>query len=280
MEVQQAYEHCKTIIEYHSKTFSKAFNHLPKVKRHAVWAVYAFCRTADDIVDEGSNKEAELSEFKTQLDQFNRGQLPLNQPLWIALDDAFKNFDFDTAPFYDMIRGQEMDLSIVHYQRMEDVVNYSYHVASTVGLMLLPILAPASKKALAPSAVKLGYAMQITNILRDIGEDYERKRCYIPEELMQKYGYTKKMLAEGTVNEPFVQIWEEMAAIAEDYYREGLADMHLYPLHSRLPVQAAAHFYKQILQVARANDYDIFQRRAFVTPEQKKSILNGLEAIN
>lgn len=280
MQVHQAYEHCKTVIEYHSKTFSKAFTHLPKAKRNAVWAVYAFCRTADDIVDEGNNKEEELRAFKQQLDQFNQGTLPLQQPLWIALDDTFKNFDFDITPFYEMILGQEMDLYHRKYDNFDQVVNYSYHVASTVGLMLLPILAPSNKKRLVPSAIKLGYAMQITNILRDIGEDFTRGRCYIPADLMKKYGYTKKMLADGVVNKAFIQIWEEMAAEAEVYYREGLADMHLYPLHSRLPVQAAAHFYKQILQVARANDYDVFQRRAFVTPEQKKSILSGLEAIN
>jgi phytoene synthase len=110
MLVNDAYFQCKNVIEYHSKTFAKAFHHLPKKKRQAVWAVYAFCRQADDIVDEGTNPQYELQRFKNQLDIFAQGELPEHSFLWIALNDSFKQFNFDLSPFYEMISGQEMDL--------------------------------------------------------------------------------------------------------------------------------------------------------------------------
>lgn len=276
MHVQQAYEYCRGIIEANSKTFAKAFHHLPKEKRQAVWAVYAFCRQADDIVDEASESEISLDDFQYLLDQFSKGNLISEEPLWVALEDTFSKYPLDLKYFYDMIQGQRMDLNHREYLTWADVLDYSYHVASTVGLMLLPILAPNRSRELKESAVKLGYAMQVTNILRDIGEDYVRGRIYIPEDLMKKYGYTEAMLAKGVVNEAFIKVWEDMAEEAEKYYREGLKYMHLYPLASRLPVQAAAHLYERILHSARANNYDVFQQRAFVTLEEKKTILSGI----
>ncbi|QKS71008.1 phytoene/squalene synthase family protein [Paenalkalicoccus suaedae] len=280
MHVQEAYDQCKQIIEHHSKTFAKAFQHLPKNKRQAVWAVYAFCRTADDIVDEGNNSQKRLAQFKRELDVFFQGELPSRTPLWIALQDTFSQFDFDEDPFYDMIKGQEMDLVKMSYETIEDVINYSYHVASTVGLMLLPILAPDNKERLRQSAMELGYAMQITNILRDVGEDLDRGRKYLPTSLMLKHGYTNAMLEDRVINSSFQAVWEEMARLAEHYYEAGLRDMHLYPIHSRLPVQAAAHLYRHILTKVRHNHYDAFNKRAIVSSEQKTVILSGIAEIN
>ncbi|MFC4738033.1 phytoene/squalene synthase family protein [Bacillus daqingensis] len=276
MHTEQAYKHCKMVIEKHSKTFSKAFQHLPKAKRQAVWAVYAFCRTADDLVDEGTNQEEDLDQFEQELMQFEQGAVPRERLLWTALSDTFSRFDFDLKPFYDMIAGQRMDLRSRSYTSVEEVLDYSYHVASTVGLMLLPILAPGKENDLRPSAIKLGYAMQLTNILRDVGEDIRLGRKYLPDDLMKEYGYTREMLEAGIVNESFVQVWERLATLAESFYQEGLQDIHLYSPAARLPVQAAAYFYREILQTARNNRYDVFKQRAVVSTETKQHILSGL----
>ncbi|PYZ94414.1 phytoene synthase [Salipaludibacillus keqinensis] len=277
MQVNEAYNHCKEVIEYHSKTFAKAFQHLPKKKRQAVWAVYAFCRQADDIVDEGFDRERELQLFKYHLDEFANDRQIEPSFLWIALKDAFTHFDFDLEPFYEMISGQEMDLKKTRYESVEEMIHYSYHVASTVGLMLLPILSPKNQEELKESAIALGYAMQITNILRDIGEDLERDRIYLPKQLMDKYNYTIPMLENGVVNDSFVDLWEDLAQRAEDYYDIGLSKMYLYPVNARIPVKAAAHFYKGILNSVRANRYDVFEKRAFVSNEEKKEILSAIE---
>lgn len=274
MLIEEAYLSCKEIMEEHSKTFSKAFQYLPKRKRRAVWAIYAFCRTVDDIVDEGQDPHKELEVFKEELDTFAKGSLKEDSFLWVALKDTFDQFDFDLQPFYDMVKGQGMDLYKKRYGTVEEMKEYAYYVASTVGIMLLPILSPRNKVRLHSSAVNLGIAMQITNILRDIGEDMERGRTYLPQELLHKYQYTEEMLRNGEVNERFIGLWEELAEMAEEYYEEALAFMGLYPIASRLPVESAAQLYRGILASVRENNYDVFQKRAFVNLQQKERIMS------
>ncbi|MBM7097221.1 squalene/phytoene synthase family protein [Bacillus sp. H-16] len=276
LSVNEAYEQCHTVIKYHSKTFSKAFGHLPLKKRNAVWAVYAFCRTADDIVDEGTRPAQELTVFKDQLHSFAEGKLPEDNYLWIALSHTFTTFDMDLQPFYDMIEGQHMDLVKKTYQSLDEVKHYSYHVASTVGLMLLPILAPEKKDRLREGAISLGIAMQLTNILRDIGEDLERGRIYLPEQVMSDNGYDTNMLQRGEVNQAFINAWESMASEAEHFYKKGLASLKDYPLDARLPVKAAALFYREILTSVRNNKYEVFHEKAFVSQEEKEKILDTM----
>ncbi|ADU32221.1 phytoene/squalene synthase family protein [Evansella cellulosilytica] len=273
MEISVAYKMCQQVMEHHSKSFSKAFQLLPLEKRQAVWAIYAFCRTVDDIVDEGTNPVTELNDFKTNFEQFRNGTIDESDYLWIALNDTFSKFDFDIQPFLDMVKGQEMDLYKSRYNTMEELEQYAYYVASTVGLMLLPILSPENKEQLRPSAISLGLAMQITNILRDIGEDLDRDRIYIPKDLRDKHNYTDTMLANKEVNPAFVRMCEELSNIAEQNYEKGLANIELYPQFSRLPVTLSAYYYKAILTSIRQNNYDVFGKRAYVTTQQKQHIL-------
>ncbi|MDX5476693.1 MAG: phytoene/squalene synthase family protein, partial [Bacillaceae bacterium] len=214
MSIIEAYQHCESIIKEHSKTFYKAFMLLPQEKKNAVWAVYAFCRKVDDIVDEGLNPQVELAYFKDQFDLFLTGFLPAENPMWLALRDVFQKYEMDEKAFWDMIKGQEMDLSKKTYYSEEEVLFYSYHVASTVGLMLLPILAPDNKEKLREGAIALGKAMQLTNILRDIGEDLERERIYIPINLLRSVGYSEELLKHRIVNSSFIQAWESLAQLA------------------------------------------------------------------
>lgn len=273
MELKEAYKACKLVIEHHSKTFAKAFQHLPLEKRQAVWAVYAFCREADDIVDEGDNPEEELANFKEEFNLFIDGVRPKDSALWIALEDTFSRFEFDPSPFHDMITGQSMDLMKKRYESVPELLDYSYHVASTVGLMLLPILAPERKNELYDSAVSLGYGMQITNILRDVGEDLRRDRIYVPAEVMARHHYTEKDLKNKVNDGRFVAVWEELASLAEHHYDIGMAELSLYPLNARLPVHAAAKFYMEILNAVRKNRYQVFDQRAYVTIEEKEKII-------
>jgi phytoene synthase len=276
-DLNQAYEYCRTIIEQHSKTFSKAFAMLPKQQKKAVWAIYAFCRRADDIVDEGENPKEELEVFAKEFDQFMEGKLSSQHPAWVALEDVFSHFSMDPIPFYDMIQGQRMDLYPEKIHTKGDLLNYSYHVASTVGLMLLPVIAPGRVTALRDGAIELGYAMQITNILRDIGEDLERGRVYLPAEIMEKYEYTSRDLQRKTVNKSFIQMWEELAEDAEVYYSNALKTIPYYPLYSRAPVGGAAKMYRAILHSVRKNDYEVFEQRNFVSDQDKKQIIAEMQ---
>ncbi|MRX73505.1 phytoene synthase [Bacillus lacus] len=271
--VNQAYKQCEEVIKVHSKSFYKAFSLLPPLKKKAVWAVYTFCRTVDDIVDEGTNPQEELQLFEEKFYYFLKGSNPDDHFLWIALRDTFQRYEMDSIPFQEMIEGQRMDLTKKRYQDLGEVLNYSYHVASTVGLMLLPILAPSKAKQLRHSAISLGIAMQLTNILRDIGEDLERDRIYLPSETMERFQYTEEDLKNCEISDKFISVWESLAFEAEAYYEEAMDDLDLYPLHSRRPVKAAALFYKAILNTVRANHYAVFNHRNYVTSEEKQLIM-------
>ncbi|MFG6149107.1 phytoene/squalene synthase family protein [Halobacillus sp. B23F22_1] len=276
-EVNTAYDYCKRVIDQHSKTFSKAFSLLPKDQKRAVWAIYTFCRRVDDIVDEGKNPETELTQFAEEFNLFLDGNLQSSHPGWIALEDVFIKFSIDPAPFHEMIEGQWMDLRPSLIEDKQDLLHYCYHVASTVGLMLLPVIAPGKEKELRRGAIELGYAMQITNILRDVGEDLERERIYLPKKLLRRYRYSTKDLVEGRVNESFMALWEDLAHDAEVYYANALSTLPLYPLYSRTPVKGAAYMYRAILNSVRDNHYEVFRKRNYVSDQQKKQIIAEMQ---
>ncbi|MCH4825926.1 phytoene/squalene synthase family protein [Planococcus halocryophilus] len=273
MNLKDAYTSCEKVIAMHSKSFYKAFSLLPKEKRKAVWAVYAFCRTVDDIVDEGKNSTEELAQFKQDFQRFLTGIYDDENPMWVALADVFDNYEMDIEAFSGLITGQEMDLTINRYRTMEELLNYSYYVASTVGLMLLPILAPGKTAILKEGAISLGYAMQITNILRDIGEDLEMGRIYLPEEIMKKYELHEDELRAGIVSPQFIAVWEDLADKAECHYKKAFETIHEYPLSSRVPVKGAALVYREILVTIRSKEYNVFREKHFVPDESKQAIL-------
>ena len=274
--LEQAYAHCEAIIKHHSKTFYKAFSLLPPKKRKAVWAVYGFCRQVDDIIDEGSDPEAQLTVFRTEFASFLAGHTPNTDPMWLALEDVFRKFPMDPQAFHDMIAGQEMDLYKTRYYTIEELEHYSYHVASTVGLMLLPILAPKKVDELRESAVALGLGMQITNILRDVSEDLDRERIYLPIDEMVASHYMVEDLLNRRLTKEFIEVWERLAARAEAHYDRAFSDMHHYPIDARLPVKSSAVFYKAILQSIRKKDYNIFEQRAYVSDQEKEDLLSAM----
>ncbi len=273
MELNKAYRFCEEIIAANSKSFYKSFSMLPKENRKAVWAIYAFCRTVDDIVDEGSDPVRQLALFKQEFDNFLAGNFDVDNPMWLALSDVFKNYDMDDEAYASMIAGQEMDLLRKRYKTVDDVLEYSYHVASSVGLMLLPVLAPGKTEVLKEGAIALGYAMQITNILRDIDEDFQMGRVYLPAELMVKYKLDENDLHEKTVTPSFVAVWEEMADLAEYYYQKSFETINEYPLSSRIPVKGAGLVYREILTTIRKKDYNVFGQKHFVPDQSKQQIL-------
>ncbi|WP_059105006.1 phytoene/squalene synthase family protein [Shouchella shacheensis] len=276
-DIEHAYAYCHNIISQHSKTFTKAFGSLPKKKRQAVWAIYAFCREVDDIVDEQPSSMTSLENFETEFAAFLDGDLPAGDPKWLALHDVFSTFDMNPQPFHEMIQGQYMDLHQQRYETLEELENYAYHVASTVGLMLLPVLAPTTHQRLQRDGIALGKAMQLTNILRDVGEDLSMGRIYLPRRLLSDYGVSEAQLLAGNVDQNFINLWECIATRAENLYQQAFTTMHLYPLNAQLPVKGAAHMYRAILDAVRKNEYDVFTKRAFIEKERKQSIMHSVQ---
>ncbi|WKA55547.1 phytoene/squalene synthase family protein [Planococcus shixiaomingii] len=268
---------CEQIIKRYSKSFYYAFSKLPDEKARAVYALYAFCRTADDSVDENLGSAAQLTaldKLKDELDRFAQKQ-EIDHPLWRALRVVFNTYDMDLEPFYDQIKGQRMDISFSAPKTLEDVETYSYYVAGSVGRMLLPIIASNSKVDCTDSAVSLGVAMQLTNILRDVGEDYRGKgRVYLPLEELQRADYGIEQLANAEINDSFIEVWEGMAKRAEELYDEFLECVSNFDQDSRFPVLVSAQVYRGILGSVRQNNYDCFARKNYVTKREMVRILS------
>lgn len=273
--LKKDYDFCEAIIKKHSKSFYYAFSRLPKVKARAVFAIYAFCRIADDSVDTETSEEKQverLAILESELEAFQKG-LIIDHPIWRALRDVFDRYSISFQPFFDQLKGQKMDIHYSIPETIEDLEAYSYFVAGSVGLMLLPILASETSHDLTASAVSLGIAMQLTNILRDVGEDYKEKgRIYLPSSEMTAAAYTGKKLDEKIINDSFISIWEKLAVRAEVRYEQFQESILHFDKDSRFPVLLSANIYRNILNTVRQNDYDCFTRKNVVGPAEFQRI--------
>jgi 15-cis-phytoene synthase len=269
------FDYCERIIKKHSKSFYYAFSQLPREKANAVYAIYAFCRTADECADgrHSSKKKVQLlKQLKKELDLFS-DHAELDKPLWRALRQVFNTYEMNISPFYDQLTGQSMDLTFTAPHTMNELERYSYYVAGSVGLMLLPIIASKPSADLHSSVINLGVAMQITNILRDIGEDYhEKTRIYLPGEELSHFQYSQEDLHKGIINENFISLWEKLAARAESLYNKFLLNIELLDEDSRIPVYLSAHVYRGILDAVRNNGYQCLTKRNYVTKDKMAQI--------
>lgn len=269
---------CRKSIVLNSHTFYRAFSKIKsKKKRKAIYAVYDFCRYADDLVDEYKD-EARLNKLEKDLVKHKSGIYVHSYRFRSLKRHTYHLYDAnDYQAFFDMIKGQKMDLHNRTYETLDDLLDYSYHVAGTVGLMLVPILAYKEKKELRAFAINLGYAMQITNILRDVGEDFKQGRVYLPKEMIKSANYSLQDLEKGIINEAFIKLFESLASIAEKYFDQALNDINLFPLDSRKPLAYAIILYRAILDACRSSDYDVFSKKNFVSDKQKMQIIKTYE---
>lgn len=269
---------CEDVIKRNSQSFYRAFSLLPERKRAGVYAVYAFCREADDLVDEHASAEA-LAALQDQLERFAAGDVP-DEPLWRALGVVFDSFAMDATPFYDMLEGQRRDLAFQQPHTMSELEEYGYYVAGTVGLMLLPLLHTESSVPAhtAKEAVELGIAMQLTNILRDVGEDWEVGRVYLPEALFDETGYRLEDLAAHKANPAFRTLWETVAGRAEELYLPLQNDIYAMDEDSRLTTLSSLFLYRGILDQVRADDYACLDRRSRVSADRARELVGEAQA--
>jgi phytoene synthase len=272
-ELKKDYAYCEKVIKASSKSFYTAFSKLPKDKAKAVYAIYAFCRQADDTVDANEPlalKKENLAILEAELKEFEKGKTP-NHPMWRALRDVFNRYAMTTSPFFDQLEGQKRDLDFQEITDLAALKDYSYYVAGSVGLMLLPILATKSgiTESLKESAVSLGVAMQITNILRDVGEDYrENKRVYLPTELLDRHQVDLAQNVEKGPDNNFIALWEELAEESSRGYEAFENSITLYDSDCRFPVLVSSKLYSGIMDSVRKNNYDCLSKRNYV-PEAR-----------
>ncbi len=259
-----SYRACGTIARVHSKTFHLSSLFLSPAKRRAVWAVYAFCRTADDIVD----RIAPARERLDAIDAWERKLIGAydgrtSDPIFVALADAARRFGIPMEPALDLLRGARMDVTVRRYATYDALREYCYLVASTVGLLVMPILGTRSPDA-AGYGVALGRAMQMTNILRDVGEDARMDRVYLPAEDLRRFGCDEQAILAGDVDEPFRALMRFQIERVRAMYAEAEPGIALLAPESRYTVRLALSLYRGILDRIETNGYDVFTRRAYV----------------
>ncbi len=277
-----AYAHCRSITRKHAKTFYMATRFLPHQKQRGIFAIYGLCRTLDDIVDENEDNPYKkkrtrneiidrLENFRIQLISAYRGAEQTNSVL-IAFADVLNRYNISLEHPLTLLDGVKMDLVKNRYNTFDELYEYSYKVASVVGLMTTEIFGYSNPKAI-NYAVDLGIAMQLTNILRDIGEDLERNRIYIPTEDLEFFQITEEDMFRKDVSEKFIELMKFQIERARNYYNEADKGISMLDKDSRLPVLLARENYSRILNKIEGNHYQVFNQRAYLNSTEKFSIL-------
>jgi len=262
---------CKQIIKNNSESIFCSFKRVEnRDKKRAIYSIYAFVRMVDDIVDEKKDLEA-LNKIEEKLVNIKTSNK--NDFFWRYLSRVFNKYEMDIEVFLDFIKGQKMDYEKKSYQTFDEFLEYCYLIGSTVGLMLGPILSPKNHEELKPLLINLGYAMQITNILRDVGEDYRNARVYLPEELLKKYNYD---ISLQKPTKEFIELFEDLALRADGYYDQAIKDIGKIDSDARNAVLLSLLYYKAILDVCRESEYDVFTKKNCIAPSMKKKIISDI----
>jgi phytoene synthase len=268
MDVDAAYRECQVICQQHARTFAFACRFLPSQRRRAVWAIYAYCRIADDIVDTATDGSVlrQLADWRDELLRAYDGAP--RHPVLIAYADALTRFPVPLAPALELLEGLTSDMLPPMYDAWPALRHYCYQVASTVGLLTLPILGTDSNEA-RDRAIDLGIAMQMTNILRDIGEDARMNRIYLPREDLRRFGYSAMALQQGLIDHAFRDLMRFQIERTRGYYAQAEPGIRWLDRSARLPVLLASALYRQILTRIERNDFDVFSKRAHLTTTAK-----------
>lgn len=260
-DVARAYDLCERTTREQARNFYYAFRTLPAERRRAIYAAYAFCRACDDIADGDmpvDDRRRGLSDLRSRLDSALAGDR--TDPVLAAVADASDRFGIAPGLLAEVIEGVEMDLTKARYADFDELRAYCYKVASVVGLISIEIFGysdPAARR----HAVDLGLAMQLTNIMRDVREDLERDRVYLPQDEMGSFGYGERDLRAGVVDDRFRGLMALQASRARGYFESGARLFPLLAPSSRACPAVLGALYSAILDRIEASGFDVFGRR-------------------
>lgn len=267
--VEIGYRESREITRREAKNFYYAFLTLPQERRRAIYVAYAFCRYCDDAVDTAESvdqKMATLQSLHASLNDAYTGRT--SDPLFLALADVADRHDIPEEYFKQVIHGVESDLTKVRYQDFEELRSYCYQVASVVGLICLQIFGYKDDSA-REHAIDLGLAMQLTNIARDIQEDLELGRIYLPQDEIARFGYSEEALEAGIVNESFINLMRFQAQRARGYFDSGFKLLPYLSPRSRACPAVMGQLYSKVLQRIEEAEFDVFQHRISLSKSEK-----------
>ncbi len=277
-QLDKAYELCRKETQQWAKTFYLGTLLLPQEKRKAIWAIYVWCRRTDEIMDsaEASTKsQDELSDNLNEWEENTKNVFKGNikSELDSVLLDTIEKYPQSIQPYLDMIDGQRMDLNKFRYKDFDELKLYCYRVAGTVGLMTQNVMGIDTAYTSAPwsampdpseAAIALGIANQLTNILRDVGEDRQRGRIYLPQADIEKFNYSEEELLQGKINKQWKSLMNFQLTRAREWFQKSEDGIKWLSSDARWPVWTSLRLYRGILDSIERLDYDVFNNRAFV----------------
>ncbi|WP_288260562.1 phytoene synthase [uncultured Prochlorococcus sp.] len=277
-QLDKAYEICRKETQQWAKTFYLGTLLLPQEKRKAIWAIYVWCRRTDEIMDSIEASTKSQDELSDNLDEWEENTKNvfkgnIKSELDSVLLDTIEKYPQSIQPYLDMIDGQRMDLNKFRYKDFDELKLYCYRVAGTVGLMTQNVMGIDSAYTSAPwsampdpseAAIALGIANQLTNILRDVGEDRCRGRIYLPQADIKKFNYSEEELLKGKINKQWKALMNYQLTRAREWFQKSEDGIKWLSSDARWPVWTSLRLYRGILDSIERLDYDVFNNRAFV----------------
>jgi phytoene synthase len=272
VDLPAAYERCRELHKRHGRTYYLATRLLPAWKRRHVHALYGFTRYADEIVDRtealpAAERAARLADWA---DRFRAGAI--DDPLLPAVLHTIAVFDLDPADFEAFLKSMAMDLTVTAYRTYDDLLDYMEGSAAVIGTMMLPILGSSDPAAAREPARQLGLAFQLTNFIRDVAEDLDRGRVYLPEDDLAAFGVTRSDLERRVATPPIRALIRYEAGRARAHYRAAAPGIPLLGRGSQACMRTAFRLYGGILDEIIAADYDVFARRATVPNRRRAAV--------
>jgi phytoene synthase len=275
VSLQESYRRCRRLHRQHGTTYYWATRALPRIKQHHVHALYGLCRYADEIVDgpQGSPqaRAAALGQLRAELAHDLQRRHSDHEVLKAVVHTALA-FDLDPSLFDRFFEAMAQDLTVDRYETYQDLLGYMDGSAAVIGEMMLPILEPADPQGAVSGARDLGLAFQLTNFLRDVGEDLDRGRIYLPQEDLRRFGTDP---TRRRVDDPWRQLCRFEIRRIRALYASADEGIGYLPPSSAAGIRAARILYGEILERIEANDYDVFSQRARVPLPRKLAVAVG-----
>jgi phytoene synthase len=270
LSLDKSYSWCARVARTKAENFYPSFLLLSRDRHRAMCAIYAFMRYCDDLADDECirDRPGAIARWRADLDAALKGN-PSDRPLWPAFLDTVQRFSIPHKYFFEMIDGVTGDLEPRRIQTFDELYRYCYHVASVVGLTIVHIYGfdPADRARVLELAEKCGIAFQLTNILRDVKEDSEKDRVYLPAEDLTRFG-----VADFAYGDKFRKLMEFEARRAREYYMESAPLVDLVDAESRGALRAIVGIYSRLLERIVEKDYDVLSRRVRVPTAEKLKI--------
>lgn len=279
MTSAEAQQYCTNLTQKSGSNFYYSFLFLPRLRREAMYTVYAFCKEVDNAVDEpppGTDPRQQLELWRGELAAAYRGSPSF--PVTRSLAEHVRRLSIPQTYFEELIKGVEMDLTVTRYATFDALSLYCYRVASVVGLICLHVFGTTSPRA-QDYAVNLGMAFQLTNILRDLGTDAGKGRIYLPQEDLKHFGYTEQDLLRQTYNLPFADLMRFESQRAREYYAKAEQALNTLPPNERRALTVAEIMravYSRILHRIQASEFRVFEHRVTLSTRHRLAVAAGV----